>query len=80
MGSRVIYIKAIWDKEAQVWVAVSRDVPGLATEADTLEQLVKKLQVMVPELLKTNGLLGNNEDKISFHLLSERTEMVKLGA
>jgi len=80
MRSRAIYVKAIWDKNAQVWVAVSEDVPGLATEADTLEQLIKKLQVMIPELLRANGLLGNNEDEISFHLLSERTEMAKIRA
>ena len=79
MKGRVVYVKAIWDEEAQVWVATSEDVPGLATEADTLEQLIKKLQVMIPELLKANGLVGNNESEISFHLLSERTEVAKLG-
>jgi len=54
MKGRVVYVKAIWDKETRVWVAISEDVPGLATEADTLEQLIKKLQVMIPELLKAN--------------------------
>jgi len=74
----MIHIKAIWDKDAQVWVATSEDVPGLVTEADTLEQLIKKLQVIIPELLKANGLLGNNETKVPFHLLSERTEMAEV--
>jgi len=55
MKSRVINVKAVWDKDAQVWVAISEDVPGLVTEADTLEQLIKKLQVMIPELLEANG-------------------------
>ena len=40
MKSRVVNVKAIWDKDAQVWVAISEDVPGLVTEADTLEQLI----------------------------------------
>ena len=66
MKKRVVYVKAMRDEEAQVWVATSEDVPGLATEADTLEQL-KKLQVMIPELLKANGLVGNNESELSFH-------------
>ena len=79
MKSRVVNVKAIWDKDAQVWVAISEDVPGLVTEADTLEQLTEKLQVMIPELLEANGLLDNNEEKILFHLLSERIEMAKLG-
>ncbi len=43
-----------WDPEA-VWVAVSDDVPGLATEAGTIETLTKKLRVMVPELLEANA-------------------------
>lgn len=47
-------IHASWDAEAKVWVATSDDVPGLVTEADTLEALDSKLQVMVPELLAAN--------------------------
>jgi predicted RNase H-like HicB family nuclease len=80
MKSRVVSVKAIWDKDAQVWIAISEDVPGLVTEADTLEQLIEKLRVMIPELLEANGLLlGNSEEKILFHLLSERIEMAKAG-
>ena len=63
MRSKVISVKAIWDKDAQVWVATSEDVPGLATEADTLEELTEKLKIMIPELLEANGLLDNNEEK-----------------
>jgi hypothetical protein len=48
-------VRALRDQEAGVWVATSDDVPGLATEADTMEQLAAKLQVMVPELLELNG-------------------------
>ena len=44
-----------WDEEAQVYVATSDDVPGLVTEADSLDELVKKLEVMIPELFKLNG-------------------------
>jgi predicted RNase H-like HicB family nuclease len=40
-----------------VWVATSDDVPGLATGADTLDALVDKLKVVIPELLEANGLL-----------------------
>lgn len=47
-------VVAQWDAEAQVWVATSDDVPGLATEADTLDSLGKKLAIMVPELLDLN--------------------------
>ena len=49
------FIHAEWDAEAAVWVATSNDVPGLVTEAETLEALAAKLRVMVPELLALNG-------------------------
>jgi len=45
---------ADWDPEAEVWVATSDDVPGLATEAETIESLTAKLRIMVPELLEAN--------------------------
>lgn len=51
-------IKAEWDGEAGVWVASSDDVPGFATGADTFEDLIEKLRVVVPELLEENGLLA----------------------
>ncbi len=40
-------VKALWDNEAKVWVAEGVDVPGLCTEASTMEKLVKKLEIMV---------------------------------
>jgi len=44
-------VEAFWDDEAKVWVATSDDVPGLATEAETVELLIGKLRVMIPELM-----------------------------
>jgi len=39
-----LQIQADWDDDSNVWVAISDDVPGLATEAETLEQLIEKLK------------------------------------
>ncbi len=64
-------IRAFWDEEARVWVATSEEVPGLVTEADTIEKLVEKLKVLIPELLEANGVGGG--EQVSFHLLSELT-------
>jgi predicted RNase H-like HicB family nuclease len=47
-------VTATWDDEAKVWVAESNDVPGLVTEAPTLEALQAKIRVLVPELLELN--------------------------
>ena len=52
-----LYVHADWDAEAGVWVATSSDVPGLATEAATVEALVIKLESMIPELLEANAVL-----------------------
>jgi hypothetical protein len=46
-----IVIDAAWDDEAKVWVAMARDGVGIATEAETMEQLQRKLAVIVPDLL-----------------------------
>lgn len=47
-------VRAMYDPEADVWVAESDDVPGLVTEADTYPELFAKLQVMIPELIELN--------------------------
>lgn len=50
-----VLVSATWDDEAKVWVAESDDVPGLVTEADTLDALLEKLRTLIPELLEENG-------------------------
>ncbi|WIM05410.1 MAG: DUF1902 domain-containing protein [Candidatus Nitricoxidivorans perseverans] len=67
---RIYFIRAEWDDEASVWVATSDDVPGLATEADTLEVLSAKLESLVPELLDANGQEGGTE--VPFELLARK--------
>ena len=61
---------ADWDAEAGVWVATSEDVPGLATESETLEALSDKLQDLVPELLQANGVAFEHDD--GYELLARR--------
>ncbi|HEU0156576.1 MAG TPA: DUF1902 domain-containing protein [Stellaceae bacterium] len=73
-------IRAEWDGEAQVWVASSDDVPGLATGADTFEELIEKLKVVVPELLEENGLLDTSSDEIPFTVLAERVDHARRAA
>jgi len=50
-----LVVRAEWDEEAGVWVASSDDVPGLATEATTVDALNTKLKDLVPALLEANG-------------------------
>lgn len=67
---KILFIRAEWDEEADVWVATSDDVPGLATEATTLEALSTKLETMVPELLDVNGYPDGPE--VPFELLARK--------
>jgi len=78
MESSSYHVQADWDPEAGVWVATSADVPGLATEAETIEGLTDRLRIMIPELLEANGLLhgGSPQGSIAFELTSHRQELV----
>jgi predicted RNase H-like HicB family nuclease len=82
MASLTYHIQADWDPDAGVWVATSADVPGLATEAETIEDLTNKLRTMIPELLEANGLLSGDvpNDSIAFELTSHRQELVTLAS
>jgi len=72
-------IEVIWDDEVSVWIATSEDIPGLVTEADTMESLVKKLRTMIPELLIANRLISSEQPlKVSFEIISRRLELVNV--
>ena len=78
MLSKDINVEAFWDEEARVWVASSNDVPGLITESDTMEHLMQKLKILIPELLQANGLLSESDAAdIPIHLLGKWQEVIK---
>jgi len=65
-----------WDEEAQVWFVADSNVPGLATEAATVEELERKLLVMVPELLGLNSSADSRGD-VPFELIARKSELAK---
>jgi predicted RNase H-like HicB family nuclease len=54
--ARPIVVTADWDPEASVWVATTRDLRGLVTEAETIEELRRKLPGMIFDLLEEAGI------------------------
>ena len=56
---RIFFVKAEWDEEAGVWYTSQTDVPGLVAEAETPAELVRLLNVLIPELMELNGADGN---------------------
>lgn len=76
-------VEAVWDEDAEVWVAESDDIPGLITEADSRDRLVEKLAVLVPELLELNNLPNDPDQPIDLVLryrrkAEQREERVRL--
>lgn len=79
MSGPVYVVHAIWDGEAQVWVATSEDVPGLTTEAGTFEGLLRKVREVIPELLEANGVLPpGDEIELPVFITAQRTERLRL--
>lgn len=73
MPELVIIIKAVWDDEAKVWVATSENLPGLVTEADTIEQLYDKLAAMISDLIDGEGMTD-----IPIHLMAEQSRKLRI--
>jgi hypothetical protein len=85
MGAMVrttdIVVRGSWDEAAFVRVAEGDDVPGLVTEAPTVEARLAKLEVMIPELFEPNGIappLGD-DGEVSFLFVTRRaTRPIKI--
>ena len=73
-----LFVRAQWDDEAMVRVAVSDDVPGLATAAETSELLIVKPKRMIPDLMVANGM-GRGQD-LPFELQARRFELAPASA
>jgi predicted RNase H-like HicB family nuclease len=56
----VLTVNVLWDAHSKMWVAISDDIPGLATEADSYERLVQRVKDAAPELLELNGIVGGH--------------------
>jgi predicted RNase H-like HicB family nuclease len=71
-------VHANWDAEAQMWVAYSDDIPGLATEAETFEKLVERVKAVAPELLQLNDRAPKGGGEI--RIFAERIEAIAAAA
>jgi len=68
-------VTAEWDDEGEVWVATSDDIPGLVTQAKSLEALLERVSAVTPELLEDNAHLlpGGKapQGSIDLHIVSQ---------
>ena len=51
----VCRVRFQWDNEAAVWIATSKDVAGLVLESASLDLLMERVKMAVPELIELNG-------------------------
>ncbi|MEF8982614.1 DUF1902 domain-containing protein [Thiohalorhabdus sp.] len=75
MATKVFHVQTFWDPEAEVWVATSDDIIGLATEAEDMNRLRERLRSIIPELLRENGQIPAPHDgiEIPYELIARDT-------
>ena len=59
-------VSLTWDDEAYVWLASSTDVPGLALESGSLDALMERVKIAIPDLLglkETNLTIGFHAER-----------------
>lgn len=64
-----------WDNEASVWIATSKDIPGLVLESGSFDALLERTRFAIPELLSLNS---THEQTFSLSFRSERHERMVL--
>lgn len=82
MSKRAFHVTACWDDEAKVWYVDETDVPGLATEAPTVEKLIERIMAVFPELIAANRHLINDAHDVDLPLsvMAKRLERVRVSA
>lgn len=68
-------INFLWDNETNVWIATSKDVPGLVLESGSFDALLERTRIAVPELLSLNS---HENQPVSLIFTSERHERIIL--
>jgi predicted RNase H-like HicB family nuclease len=81
MEQTTFHVDSFWDTDAAVWVATSPDVPGLATEAETIEALSHKLRTIIPELLRLNHVIADDyAGTVVFQLTTQKQEIIEVAS
>lgn len=68
---KVYTVNCQWDADAGVWYVADTDVPGLSTEAETLEAL--ELLAMVSQLMGLNDGRQSGQ-QVPFDLIARKRE------
>ena len=66
-------VSFFWDGEAKVWIATSEDVRGLVLEDESLDRLMQRVFVAIPDFLEETPC---SERQISINCIASRNELV----
>ncbi len=75
---RVYTVWAKWDDDADVWYVEQSDIPGLATEAPTADELVKNIRALAVDLIELNTT--NHDDLAPIQLLWSGQQSLNLSS
>lgn len=74
---RYAVIRCAWDDDAKVWYVQETDVPGLATEAPTLDALREKVPALIRDLLADDA---DRPEAIEIDLIAHAHHRVPMAA
>ena len=74
----LIVVRATWDSDAEVWTAESTDLPGLVTEASSLDELDAKLPGLIRDLLDVND--SDDGFDVPVEVIATFSRRIRVGA
>ena len=74
---RYAVVRVAWDDEAKVWYVEHSDIPGLATESETLEDLRRKVPLLIQDLLEGES---DRPDEIELDFIAYAHDRVRSAA
>jgi predicted RNase H-like HicB family nuclease len=74
---RYAVVRVAWDDEAKVWYVEESDISGLAAEADSVEELRRKVPVIIQDLLEDET---DRPDEIEIDFIAYAHDRVRIAA
>jgi Domain of unknown function (DUF1902) len=72
---KIFNVTILRDEEAQVYVATSEDLVGLVVEAPGIDELLEKINQVLPDLVEGNGFEIEAGDIMSLTMKSALPEL-----
>ncbi|MBR0753447.1 DUF1902 domain-containing protein [Bradyrhizobium jicamae] len=73
-----IVVRATWDTEASVWTVESPDLPGLVTEAASIDELDARLSGLIRDLLEDHS--GGDCYEVPVEVIASFSKRVRVGS